>query len=472
MNQCETHQQCLEWLSVTGTSSKLPTRLLEVGNDPLNPTIRLVLGQSLSRDNCRYATLSHCWGDDLPTRLLQHNLASFFLGIPWDILPLTFQEAALTIQRLKIKYLWIDALCIIQDSHQDWANEAATMRDVYLNSYLNISADDAKNPRGGLFRDRNPYLEQSLLIPLNDSSKTASVYCCYIDRWYFDVESAPLKDRAWVVQERFLSPRVVHFSSRQVHWECGQLLTSEALPCSFQILRRGMETWEKSALSRHVTTKSPIKDLYHLWVYITYSYARAKLSILSDRSVAIDGVSRVFCHFFRLQTDDYTCGLWRPWFFLGLVWGTQCSLKRIGDRTPSWSWLSVDRESSYHSILKDIDNWKSLAELVEVKVSPESDPFGPVTSGYAKIRGQLSAAVLSRSANRFEYCREHSRSCRYSIAIGPHTLRQGESLFIQMDENDEDCLKTVLDHTVYLLLVGGPEITAKVRKEEGGNSSR
>jgi hypothetical protein len=455
----ETHQACLGWPSATGCSATLPTRLLELGVTSQKPAIRLVLGQHLSAKSCRYATLSHCWGGGVPIKLLQQNLESFRSNIPWDSLPLTFRDAVLAVQNLGITYLWIDALCIIQDSEDDWASEVAMMPDVYANCYLNISANASVNGNGGLFRNRDPSVDQSFVIPCPKPDIKNSAYCCYIDRWHLKVEQAPLKERSWVVQERFLSPRVVHFCVDQVHWECTQLLTSEGLPDLFGIIPNTARTWEKSALCYDTLSHSRtrIEALYRLWSRLIESYSMGKLTFPSDRPVAIAGLARTFCHSLGLKSCDYMCGLWRPRFIQDLMWYTYNSQRRFDSGMPSWSWLSVDQDTVNfcYRTYKQLDDWQPIAELIDCNVSPRSDPFGAVSYSYATIRGPLCKSVISKSSEDFQYCK-HDRKCNKFIEVGQDLLREGESFFLRLDENSDEGLEDVLNHPVYLLLCGGP----------------
>jgi hypothetical protein len=85
-------------------------------------------------------TLSHCWGGRSHIKLTMDNTEDFQSNIPCDDLPKTFLEAISVVKHLGIAYLWIDALCIIQDSPSDWACEAAKMPKVYANSFLNIQS--------------------------------------------------------------------------------------------------------------------------------------------------------------------------------------------------------------------------------------------------------------------------------------------------------------------------------------------
>jgi hypothetical protein len=115
----------------------LPTRVIDVGKHAFsNP--RLILGSEL-RPGTRYATLSHCWGHSVQTRLLQTNLTLFRQKLPWKELSKMFKEAFKVTRHLGIRYLWIDSLCIVQDSPGDWARESSAMSKVYSNGYCNIA---------------------------------------------------------------------------------------------------------------------------------------------------------------------------------------------------------------------------------------------------------------------------------------------------------------------------------------------
>jgi hypothetical protein len=106
-----------------------------------------------------YASLSHCWGKIKIITLTEGNLREFLEAeIALSRLSQTFCDAISVAKSLNVRYLWIDSLCIIQDSVADWNVESRTMLQVYQNAYCNIAATHAKNGSGGLFSNRNPDL--------------------------------------------------------------------------------------------------------------------------------------------------------------------------------------------------------------------------------------------------------------------------------------------------------------------------
>jgi hypothetical protein len=126
-----------------------PTRLLYVGTADNFEDIFLSESETFPQD-AKYVTLSHCWGSN-PIISLQKDLVSAFKkNIPWNQLPLSIQDALVVTRKLKIKFLWIDSLCIIQDDEEDWLRESMLMAEVYSHSYLNLAAAASSDSSGGL----------------------------------------------------------------------------------------------------------------------------------------------------------------------------------------------------------------------------------------------------------------------------------------------------------------------------------
>jgi hypothetical protein len=165
--------------------------------------------------------LSHCWGTTPIFRLLTGNIETLQKSLPVEHLPQTFQDAILLTRRLGIEYIWIDSLCIIQDSITDWAKESVTMGDVYKHAYCNIAATGFPDGQKGLYVKRDPQLLQLLEFripsgPRKNRDIPSGSYYCIDSVWENEVIDAPLNKRAWVFQERYLSPRILHFGARQL----------------------------------------------------------------------------------------------------------------------------------------------------------------------------------------------------------------------------------------------------------------
>jgi hypothetical protein len=159
-------------------------------------------------------TLSYRWGSDTGLLLLSSTLQEFRRGKPIEELPQTFKDFVKVAWRFGIRYIWIDCLCIIQDSHEDRIKEGVDMRHVYANSACNIAASAALDPHGGLFRTRAPEDIQPGIIKTALSSSNPDTYYIfdesYRGRQMYD---GPLHNRDWVFQERFLAPRQIYWTS-------------------------------------------------------------------------------------------------------------------------------------------------------------------------------------------------------------------------------------------------------------------
>jgi len=142
-------------------------------------------------------------------------------------LPQTFQDAIKVTRELGQRHLWIDSLCIIQGQGGDWETEAKKMETVFRNAYCTIAATSAEDSTKGFLNRLEESNLQYVTVPKSSHGK---VYVCKsIDDFPGDVEEGVLNKRAWVLQERALSRRTIHFTKRQTYWECGGGVRCETL---------------------------------------------------------------------------------------------------------------------------------------------------------------------------------------------------------------------------------------------------
>lgn len=214
----------LQRCSQISKNQMLPTRLLSVGRT--NSEIRLL---ETNGKTGRYACLSHCWGSIIGSaeilRTTRGNYSDHIRTIPWSRIPRTFRDAIKVTRALGIQYIWIDSVCIIQNSSDDWEKEAANMHSVYENSYLTIGATSAPGPNGGLYlRNQSKIFQQSGTASSGAQFAVIGRKVCLHsngrDSRFFKDDRRPLMGRAWILQERLLSPRFLHFSSEELIWEC------------------------------------------------------------------------------------------------------------------------------------------------------------------------------------------------------------------------------------------------------------
>ncbi|KAB5542496.1 heterokaryon incompatibility protein-domain-containing protein, partial [Coniochaeta sp. 2T2.1] len=132
----------------TSSSTHHPTRLLHIDGESL----RLV-DEGLPHP-VSYTALSYCWGTTEPLATLSTNINEMRSGIPLSKLPRTIKDAIQVTKFLGIQYLWVDALCIIQDDKIDWARESAAMAGIYGNAYVTIAAASASSADEGFLHGR------------------------------------------------------------------------------------------------------------------------------------------------------------------------------------------------------------------------------------------------------------------------------------------------------------------------------
>ncbi|KAL1637221.1 hypothetical protein SLS58_009408 [Diplodia intermedia] len=262
-----------------------------------------------------------------------------------------------------IRYLWIDSLCIQQDSRDDWSRESQTMHLVYSNSWCNLAATGAKDSSVGLFLDRDP----SLVLPFQagvwaweDESISKPHTIFRTDTWNTYVYNSVLEQRGWVLQERTLSPRQLHFTKAGVFWECQCLNATEYHPAGlpevytdehlrfYKTFTGRLEAFQSSRARIADERRSEEMSWIHdSWCAIVESYSRAKLTKSEDRPIAIAGLAM------KMQLalgDDYVAGLWRSRLVTQLYWSVDEPRRAhpfggLGRPrpliAPTWSWTST-----------------------------------------------------------------------------------------------------------------------------------
>ncbi|KAI1168130.1 HET-domain-containing protein [Nemania serpens] len=319
--------------------SLLPTRVLDLDQVHLTGRLRLFCTGNAPG---KYIALSHSWGGHQPTKTVKLNLVSRCAGFPLSELPLTFRDAIAVAMELGTRYIWIDSLCIVQDDSEDWKREAAKMGDVYLHSYLTIAATRAADSEAGFLGSRS--LTQIVKLPDTTlgvhNSATRSIYACQRRSFSDDVDEGPLSRRAWVLQERVLSPRTLHFTKRQVYWECWQYHQGEDLEYQYLgVMKRDSFPVELSPNSLLRDDMAPSSELPRGWWYMSSEYTSCSLTFQTDKLIAISGLVQKLGS--RLHIT-YMKGVWKEFLHRSVLWSARTEdlqyLPLVG--APSWSWAS------------------------------------------------------------------------------------------------------------------------------------
>ncbi|CEI59924.1 hypothetical protein FVEN_g8270 [Fusarium venenatum] len=424
------YQACLSMHTACNSSSHyLPSRLLSLSEDDPG-VIRLVATKVERKGIYCYATLSHCWGDANILKLQSSTLDAFQQGISLSLLPKTFVEAIAVSRRFSIPYLWIDSLCIIQDSVADWRAEAASMEDVYSNSRLNIMATASRNSHEGLFRSRDP---KHLALCIVESQWTDAANDRFSivqdEMWRTEMTNAPLNQRGWVLQERILPPRALHYGQHQLLWECRELDACEkyptGLPKSLRNIFTGVKITDPEAYQRYhygwysrdggsvgkgERLKKLIDYAYMLWDRWILVYSSMQFTRYSDRLIAFSGLAN---RMRAILQDEYHAGLWQTRFADELLWFTYgdgsiedefIPYRPPDGGAPSWSWASVTGKVATSSTV-DFTGKAYHLDLKAVNVTPVSgregddnnDDTGAILDGQVRIRGFLKRGTLLKN---------------------------------------------------------------------------
>lgn len=341
------HAQCK-------TSDMLPRRVIDVG-EPDTENLPKVI-ETCETKRGKYACLSYCWGKDPEAniRTTKTTLAQRKSGIEWKDIPATITDAILACRKLGIRFLWIDALCIIQDNVQDWAHECANMAEIYSNSYITLAAVSEQDPIRGMFKGSldNRYRSVDLNVKIAGSNDTAKISARealshqsetgYLVPSILDPDSDnnwPLMSRAWVLQEMLLSPRILRFNMHELSWECRGIVTCE---CS-----RTSHKSTTSLIHQLSSHDHSISDEEYLqeWRDIVSSFSGRDITYESDRLPAISAIARKFSP----VGGRYFAGIWEKDLLRGLLWSHRDSktTKRRDESAPSWSWTSSQTYATF-----------------------------------------------------------------------------------------------------------------------------
>jgi hypothetical protein len=483
------------FISKHGDLDRRKVRLVEIDDQAAN--------ELSQRPNNRYVTLSHCWGKPTSVqsqlKLTALTVRKFITeGIELQELAKTFRETVIFASSLQgVGYLWIDSLCIIQRlddpdvdpkiSEIDWLEQSRVMDQVYLKSYLNISATAAVDSDQGLFVTRQPdelwedeinlnitgllsternnarpgradSLFDTSLRDIIDSSidhrnHTRQVGADYLKRctitdaslWDNLVEQAPVNQRGWVLQERVMAPRIVHFCHNQITWECSEFQDAEAHPEGFLMLRNRLadvvaEGKPKSLsqteglrirelrLRGYPDPDKDLKGLYdsELWKRMVEVYTRLALTYTGDKLQALSGIARQFQ---RRTQCRYVAGMWAKHLESQLLWHVDEVFKdgifinqsmRNPSRAPSFSWSTLDTPSGI-VYGETTDYGHDRAQELLFKVQGFHIAHVDQQNKFGSIEGQKSYIVLKpRFLRQIELQKlQHSKGVPYSWRLKP-----------------------------------------------------
>ncbi|UPL01827.1 hypothetical protein LCI18_012761 [Fusarium solani-melongenae] len=347
-----------------------------------------------------YAALTYCWGppphSDRQLKTKRANLSDHLKEIPEDKLPLAIKEAILVTRALSIPYIWVDALCILQDVDSDWAYQCTQMDNIYGNAHVTISATVSKNCEEGFIARKD-----MITVPfqLRDDTVPPMPIAIYFPSYHSttaeDIAAATWVNRGWTFQERMASTRMVMFGKSNVHFQCRDDCFSMS---KYQV------DYHFNVVNRDLLNEDDVALIYEEWaseIASEFSAYRLEFTRGTDVLPSIAGLATLFSH--RLR-DDYLAGLWKKDLYRCLKWDMHRSDRLTGYKglldelqhpapylAPSWSWASRSGLVMFPVYWEvHIRNARSECAVLEAVIQLKgTSAFGEVTGGYLDISAKL-----------------------------------------------------------------------------------
>ena len=391
-------------------STLLPTRVVLVQGTP-----RVIDRPSDPGHACGdYTALSYCWGGDQPHKLTGETLSRFCKMLP-DDLPQTLKDAIKLTRELGYDYLWIDALCILQDSPTDKIREIGKMPQIYHNASVTIVAASSASSSAGFLQDRVAHGPDRELFKLqlqcNDGRRGNITIARTYDDWNVteDEKLDPPDRRAWILQEAMLSPRRLLYGSRQMYWACQTAVEWDgpADKTNYGLDRMGLpeELWDNDTAINALRWNVGEEYILGRWGELVEESTSRGLTLHDDRLLVMSGIADRFAKYLDSQ---YLAGLWRCNLINDLLWYCEDSIPDTATAkseyfAPSWSWGATYGKLRWSLPMRQpltrID--VPLVEVVDAHVELQSDaaPFGNVKSGHLKLTGRFKQATTDNAGS-------------------------------------------------------------------------
>ncbi|KAI1877419.1 hypothetical protein JX265_003427 [Neoarthrinium moseri] len=403
-------------------TSFTPSRLLKVPSSTNVSDVEIVETKHLGY--LPWCSLSYCWGGPQPLQTTTRNFVSGRRTIALSELPQTIADSVLVAFFLKVPYIWIDSLCIIQDDREDVRKELGQMPEIYKNAVFTLVAGTARSSSDGFLNPRDmsqtwskptPPIALHCRGPAAEHADHKDAVLLH-DQAKMDMERLvePIDLRAWTLQERLLSPRVLIYGSRTLSWICHSRSYRDSMMPTPEELGIG-ELGAGARMLWDLPRRKDPRDVSFLWISIVRQYYQRQITQPNDRLIALAGIAQEFS---RLTGWDYAAGLWRQgirhmaaWYLVGEKIhrnGTSYTIypkTAIGDRNrrargraPTWSWASVDSSAS----LFTGPDWPNIMDTV-VKPIDAALAFGNAERGIMTVRCKAARARLVRTADGIPY---------------------------------------------------------------------
>jgi len=417
-----------------------PKRLISVGNTTQNP---FLVDMGPNSPPVKWLCLSYCWGEGVvpAVELTKANIEDLKSGRErLESFDATVRDAILVARALDIPYIWIDALCILQDKDtNEWNEEAPKMNEIYGGSVLTLVAASAETVKDGFLTERQL---QYIPISLSDTPSGTTTEDDSPPKVFLSPEWAPEDDstkgawnnRGWTMQEGLLPNRLLYYTSSQTMWKCckeerferGVTQCLDSVVADFQRNLGDNDIafnclWTLETFLKFKTFPSCLPDrwelfqpeMFRMWYDLVEDYSPRQLKKSDDRLIAVSGLAKIIGE--TIRCEEYFAGLWKPDMIRGLMWYTEGAplIPRkplTNDSFPTWSWASAE-----FALVRidhgDEKTFLSRVENVQVDLVDKRQPFGALEKGSAHtitLAGPLKR--LARLYNKAWKCEDASMS--------------------------------------------------------------
>ncbi|KAK4198293.1 heterokaryon incompatibility protein-domain-containing protein [Triangularia verruculosa] len=393
----------------------MPKRLIEVTRAPGSDTIhsRLVTKPPLAP----YAALSYCWGGDQKSKTVKSVLAAYEKEIAMSTLPQTLQDALAVTDGVGLRYLWVDAMAIVQDDDDDKDEQISQMHRIYLGASFTIVAAKAVTSLDGFLAPREKYQPTIISARLDDNA-------------FGEILAVPKPDthddynlftRGWTFQETQLSTRILAYGSRELVYTCLEAKHRDGgyehvFHSSSQSLYYDDSGDDPAAqMTRHLDPgNQQVGHAEHPlgWGTIVSKYSKRFLTDGLDKLPAISAIAEEYS--LTKRVTEYYAGLWKEDFLQQCLWEVSFNTARRPKevyRAPSWSWASVDGAVDgavnvlarpYGEVTEEQVGVKCSCSLLHVETTLVStrNRFGRVSGGFMRLRGRMRKVLWSSTGIR------------------------------------------------------------------------
>jgi hypothetical protein len=449
----DNHEDCN--LAGPGEQDFMPKRVLGVKDGDNGPIVQLISNPEVAH----FATLSYCWGGDQPAKTVKDKVAAYSANIPFHSLPQAIQDAVLVTVGTGIPYLWVDALCIVQDDDDDKADQILQMHRIYRCSYVTIAASVSSGSTEGFLHNRNQLQPLKVCGRLDDNVFSDLILSpvpeLLTQEGVYYEASLPLFQRAWTFQETHLAKRIISYSHQGLMYRC-QLSTHT----------EGIDNIEDIDIHYAIDPgNSQFNSIPHphSWQAIMMAYAQRQLTVVSDKLLGIAAMAKGYAR--QKGTTEYYAGLWKEDFPSQLLWVTDSEEQFSGPRpkqyiAPSWSWASANRSLWMHGdsdgsdMLRDhleessiiLDHFCVLLDAKMTLVDPKNR-FGMVSAGEIRLSAKMKDLVLHvvrKSPSLKVIARDTLMTEDQCLSLWPQSGGYDARLSFELDYPDE-----IVDGAVY-----------------------